>query len=349
MPSMQVRPHIAVNGETEKRRRMSQLNIRSTLLRGLSAMAAEVGFDADKAMQQAGISWSVLNDDWGFVHVEQMQKLLAHLQTATSCQTPGLVLATHCANSLSGWQVLEVLGQKPQTAGRWIASLCRALKCWTNILEYSFSTGAARGVRSLRITVHSADMDPQLHEFATALIASLVANHIQSLHPLQVHFQHDAYTGMKLYRTVLGGDILFHHLYNEITFDEDSLAQDFLKSGQHLVDRNFCESEPLALQTQRIIEATLSTGQCNADFASALMDLHPKRLQRALSNEGTSFTKILTRVRSELALRLLRNPVIPISQVAANLDYAHTAPFTTAFRRWHDMSPQAWRDKNLER
>ena len=76
---------------------------------------------------------------------------------------------------------------------------------------------------------------------------------------------------------------------------------------------------------------------------STALDIHPKKLQRLLKDEGTSFTDILDDVRKNIARRLLIESDISMLRIAKMLDYSGSSPFIQAFRRWFSMSPTQYR------
>ena len=75
------------------------------------------------------------------------------------------------------------------------------------------------------------------------------------------------------------------------------------------------------------------------------MNMHPKKLQRLLADEGASFAKILDDVRRSIASRLLRDTDIPILRVAKMLDYSSDRAFATAFKRWFGIAPSTYREQ----
>ena len=66
-------------------------------------------------------------------------------------------------------------------------------------------------------------------------------------------------------------------------------------------------------------------------------------LQRRLRESGISYRELVEAVRLEWACRLLEAPDARIAEVAKTLGYADPSSFSRAFRRWHQMSPRAYR------
>jgi AraC-like DNA-binding protein len=74
-----------------------------------------------------------------------------------------------------------------------------------------------------------------------------------------------------------------------------------------------------------------------------------RTLARVLRDEGTTFTNILTELRRERALHLVRNTGLPFKRVAAELGFNSDASFCMAFKSWTGMTPRTFRMSALER
>jgi AraC-like DNA-binding protein len=102
--------------------------------------------------------------------------------------------------------------------------------------------------------------------------------------------------------------------------------------------------EPTLARTVRDIALLhLEHGSAELARVATRLALHPRRLQRLLAAEGTSFRAVLDGVRLERAERLLAEPGARIADVALAAGYEEPAHFTRAFRRWRGVSPSAFR------
>ena len=68
-----------------------------------------------------------------------------------------------------------------------------------------------------------------------------------------------------------------------------------------------------------------------------------RTLIRRLKIEGTSFQALTEALRKEYAESLLAEAGLSIGDIALRLGYTESANFVRAFRRWHGISPAAWR------
>lgn len=66
-------------------------------------------------------------------------------------------------------------------------------------------------------------------------------------------------------------------------------------------------------------------------------------------NFGVAPSEYLFRLRMEEAERLLRNPKLRISDVAAGIGYSDQFVFSKAFLRWFGVAPSVWREEPIPR
>jgi len=68
-----------------------------------------------------------------------------------------------------------------------------------------------------------------------------------------------------------------------------------------------------------------------------------RTLGRQLRDEGTTFTNILTELRRERALHLVRHTGVPLKKVASELGFNSDASFNMAFKSWTGTTPMKFR------
>jgi AraC-like DNA-binding protein len=65
-----------------------------------------------------------------------------------------------------------------------------------------------------------------------------------------------------------------------------------------------------------------------------------RTLARRLASEGITFVDVLKDMRLDLAMQYLREPVLPISEIAWLLGYREVSAFSHAFKRWTGKTPR---------
>jgi AraC-like DNA-binding protein len=112
----------------------------------------------------------------------------------------------------------------------------------------------------------------------------------------------------------------------------DYLAQHFGNPEQALTTR-----------VRHLLHRTLGTAQSDKRAIAAMLNLHPRTLQRYLDAERTSFDALRDGVQRELAQRYLCETHIPMTQLAGMLGYAEQSVLTRACRRWFGKTPSQLR------
>lgn len=87
----------------------------------------------------------------------------------------------------------------------------------------------------------------------------------------------------------------------------------------------------------------LCEGTPGVEVAARLAGTSTRSLQRLLAASGKSYTQVLEEVRLEVALELMSDVSMLLSDVAGELGYSDGAHFSRAFSRWTGLSPAAYR------
>lgn len=73
----------------------------------------------------------------------------------------------------------------------------------------------------------------------------------------------------------------------------------------------------------------------------------PRRtLRRRLLKEGTSFREVGEHLRTQLAVKYLRETDLSVEDIAFALGFSDAANFRHAFRRWTEKSPNEFRNRS---
>lgn len=75
------------------------------------------------------------------------------------------------------------------------------------------------------------------------------------------------------------------------------------------------------------------------------LQMTPRQLRLRLQAAGCRYTDLLDAARLRLAQRLLRDPALPLAEVADRCGFSEQSAFQRAFRRWTGTTPQRWRDQ----
>jgi AraC-like DNA-binding protein len=125
----------------------------------------------------------------------------------------------------------------------------------------------------------------------------------------------------------------------ELTRINDQIVIDYL---------NQFEQDDIVTQTRKYIIDHLPSGVPRQAIIASDLNMSLRNFQRKLSQSGTSYTDVLSRVRHEMACYYLKAPKYPIIEIAYLLGFADPSNFSRAFKRWSGQSPHHFRQAYLQ-
>lgn len=90
----------------------------------------------------------------------------------------------------------------------------------------------------------------------------------------------------------------------------------------------------------------LSSKYNTIDKYASHMNVSPKKLQRLLNEENTTFSAELNNYRKHKTYELLGKTTVPLAHVANELGYSSSEALNTACKRWFGKSPRQIRQEN---
>lgn len=181
---------------------------------------------------------------------------------------------------------------------------------------------------------------------------------LQAGRPCEVHFRHAAGGAASEYERIFGCAVRFEQRDNGARLSDATLAERLVSANPELaaqLDRlahaelgrhaatAFRDGVALALRT-----APLDGTRARREAVARRLGVSPRTLQRRLADESTSFAKVLDETRRQLALSLIADPTISISDISRRVGYADLFAFNKAFRRWTGRSPSAFRQQAVQ-
>jgi AraC-like DNA-binding protein len=92
----------------------------------------------------------------------------------------------------------------------------------------------------------------------------------------------------------------------------------------------------------------LRDGYPSIHLAAAITRQSVRSLQRNLAKEGLTYSRLVTRLRQQIALDLLAREDLKIIDIAQELGYEDAAHFSRAFKQWTGLSPRTFRRQHWE-
>jgi AraC-like DNA-binding protein len=97
---------------------------------------------------------------------------------------------------------------------------------------------------------------------------------------------------------------------------------------------------PIRTQVENAIAATLPHGNARVQGIAKGLGLSQRTLARYLTQEGTTFSELLSGIRRDLAARYLEDDSLSISEIAWLLGYHDIGAFSHAYKLWTGTTPR---------
>ena len=336
--------------------------IRAVAAHGLEEIVASAGGDIKAVAERAGFPLRALQNMDMLIPHRAVLALIERCAFELQIQDFGLLFTTRMEPHHLQAGPLMAVARVNHVVRDWLAD---ALSYWawhTNAFTMEVVEEFAPG-RSL-IRVKQLDDLIWARHFTEHVLANIVsmvrhATGRTSEDAELIRFRHSKPLDTASHQAFFRCPVEFGCEHNEIVFRSEILDY---KTGhlltplrgivrryvQSRIDRmEFCEAG-MTTNVKLAITSLMGTGQTDIASIADALDVHPKRLQRLLLQEGVSFSKVLEDVRKEMGTTMMASSPVPVGQVAGLLGYAGNAPFTKAFRKWTGTTPLAWRRKSAD-
>jgi AraC-like DNA-binding protein len=101
---------------------------------------------------------------------------------------------------------------------------------------------------------------------------------------------------------------------------------------------------PFRIRVENAIAQQFPHASARASVIAQSFGMSERTMERKLAQEGSTFSEILQQLRSEMAVRYVEDPSLPISRIAWLLGFEEVSSFSHAFKRWTGTSPRRMRD-----
>lgn len=158
---------------------------------------------------------------------------------------------------------------------------------------------------------------------------------------------------IQVFHQIFDCDIEFNVEFDSLYFDAYFLKQKPIVHEEltsQIISRQF-ENQKSSQETDIIsliehtVRVLLATGECNRENIAVCIGIHPKKMQRMLKDNQTSYQEILDNVRKNEALRVLEAGNANLTNLALNLGYAEFSAFSRRFKHWFGVSPSKWNSR----
>ncbi len=220
----------------------------------------------------------------------------------------------------------------------------------------SFSEDGATATWTFEPIVHAA-IDRQLYRFLVELqIGIFISLHRDVMGPAfmprEIALAYEPADDFGVTDELTGCPLLFGQTVNRMTFDAKWLDEKPTLGNRttYAAVAALCDDllSDLALRTGtagkiRAILLQNIAHRPTLEAAAATLGTTTRTLRRQLRHQGTSFRALLDELRSQVAMKYLRETAMTNEDVAFALGFTDAANFRHAFRRWTGRTPSEFR------
>lgn len=336
-----------------------QTYTRAVALLGFPEFIERHGGEAQALFDEVGLDINGLSNHEALISWPRCCQLLDLTAKTLNIPNLGLIWAQNLPEDLPNTGPHAYLAALMPDMITLLEMILKYQKLHTNGIHYSYKQETAHG----RVT-GSLDFHPetpssrQYAEHILGLISLGVRRFIGPPfdNPLEVRFQHSPPADKSLHRKIFNCPIVFNAERTSMSYDIKlldhkmgyrwplikSLLDQYLKRQQRKLPKT---STPMKTAISSLIPFILASGKSDIISVAHVLDMSPKKVQRLLKQEGTTYSGLLDNIRSQSTKRMLLESNMSITRIANMLGYSSSRPFANACKRWYGCSPKALRNK----
>lgn len=330
--------------------------VRASGLSGYPELVADLGGSPDAFLARFHLSRAALSEPQGFVSYASLIRLLEQTADELDCPDFGMRLSTRQDLGILG--PLGVAVRNCGTLGEAMTCASRYMFVHSPAISFTPEPSDREGhvLLVFRILIDPVGRSTQVTELSLGLAARVVKMLAQTNQALPaIRFEHARCAPMNRYWFHFEAPVSFGAGVSALELPVEGLALPIADASLQLRElaEDYLHSHhadahtSLSARVQAVVERSFGTGASSCPDVASAFALHPRSLQRLLRDEGTTFEHLKDAARADLARRYIANRDLPISQVAALLDYSEQSALTRSCRRWFGRTPRALRRELL--
>lgn len=330
---------------------MQRLN--SSILAFRVAVAAQEGGDIDAILNAADVPRGVMEGNPPYVDLATERRVWTAIVEATGREDIGLICGQRFPT-----QAMGILGYVCANAPSLRVALEKSCQ-YARIMGDSMGSVVECGPQETRVwidqrTEWSDELRYTVDCFMTALLSWSTANTAAPVKPKEVGFHYarpakiDAHERAFPTATLKFETDVSYQIYNNAHLDQpvlganSELFRDFEARVQRVMTQ-IRNSDAWSEKVRRtIVKGLKGTIPTLEDVASELAASR-RTLQLRLSEEGTSYSEILSAARAELAKEFLKVGDVRNDEIAYLLGYSEESVFSRSFKKWTGKTPTEFR------
>ncbi len=325
--------------------------IRSASLSGYVELARSLGLNPQAMMRKTGLSPRCLDDPETPISVIAVRQLLEASAQAAGVDDFGLQLAR--GRRLSNLGPISVVLREEPTARQALDTLVRYLRLLNASLLTLVEDHADIVIIREEFLIDGAGSIRQSIELAVGVMHRILVELLgPAWKPRRVCFAHRPPRDLASHRALFGIAPEFNSSFNGIVCASKDLtarlpthdsgmspyARRFLDQAMSTAHGNTIDS------ARQLIAALLPGGRCTADQVAQHLGVNRRTLHRHLQAQGETFSSLISSIRSEFAVRQIRDSDRSLGELAELLGFSGPSPFAFWFRQKFGCTVSKWRN-----
>jgi AraC-like DNA-binding protein len=330
---------------------VSHSRIRAVAATGIAKMILEYGGNPERVFWDAGLKARDLELPLNQLALRDYCALLEAAARQTNVEAFGLLFAGRAGCRLMG--DLGALALNHPILGAAISAICQYFVAIQERSRLSLSRNQDQVILEYRICDRRIVDSRQDAELTIGSLLSFLRRCLGSnWSPDEIRFGHPARDATSAPYDLLGAPVLFDQPENAVIFNISTLSRPVPGSDPAkipLLARHLARLSHDSFQTEFVdrvqeeVRRTLPEGNARFEEVAARLGMTPITLYRRLRDQGVEFSDLIRGCRYESALGFLRDPELPLTEVALLLGYSELSSFSRAFRQWMGVSPTRFR------
>ena len=332
------------------------LYCKAVALRSLPEFIRDLGGNPERLFAQAGLNMAHIKRDM-FYDWEKICDLFTLIDHTLDEPSLGIRFAHEVPTDFLNSGPMLLLATLVPTMRDFLDLSIKYQTLHVNSFAYDYVENTDTNEVECEVQIHP--LSPPCHQFTEhimAMVARMTRHHIGEGQFNKLSFQHKAPADISWHKKTFQCPIEFNAdkniAYMPLDFLDIKLGgklkilQPLLKTYlDRKIIKNPIFDTSIAHAVERLLPSIFGLRKSSMKDVADILDVSPKKLQRLLKDEGTTYSDILDNVRKSMTKRLLFESDISITHLATILDYSSNEAFNAACKRWIGLSPRLYRTK----
>ena len=309
-----------------------------------------LGYDTKTLLTGVGVDAALLRNPDALIPCQQFGALICAAQSARPMRN--LMLHLAAATPIGAFPLLDYLILTSGTVGEGLTQLARFLRLFGNATQ----VGVHLDESPPRVTLDHPGNASSVEFTAVLAVLHLREETEGRFSPIAVHFAHQP-EDVQEFSKILRVPVIPGSTWSGFQLSPEAAKLPLRRRDPtlHGVLENAAKGLPpaagpsdLASDLRRAMAARLMGGDLRVQSVARALGTTSRTLQRRLAESGLSYNGMLDAMRRDAAAQYLAGESFSVGEIAYLLGYSEPAAFHRAFRRWHGVTPAAYRMKNDE-